>query len=554
MRQIKTLLFMQLKDKIDVSWIYSNKSRIHTVVLAIVKFLIITLIYGLILFAASKLGLVYYFDMPQIMTFVMTLALVLSFIACSVGLMKTLYFAEDNKVLITLPIRNNKIFISKLLVFYFYEIKRSFSFTIPLILACAVNLSLKNCLHWTAYLWMIIPIVLIIALPVLLGSLFSIPLMYVYRFLNKYAVIKGILALLVIIGCITGAIYLINLIPSSIDLTVQWPEIRSSIMNFLNEFEQKNFIITHITRSIIGQKQENGVFVLDGWTILKTFILLVSVVGLYFLNFLLSRPIFFKMMSKNFEFNKNAASEGINKKHSPFISFNIKEFKVSFRSIEISINYLAIYIIIPILIFLLDKIFNAIDKNSLGFRMSYAFNVLLILLPLLSSNSLIATLYSKEGRAGYIKKTKPVKPIVPLFAKLTFNLILSIPCVIVSVIIFGKYANFNVGNTILMIFAILLLHYGHIFYCATLDIMNPQNELYATSGEDVNNENENKASVVAFALTLLYSLFAFKLFGEEGTYYGMSTICIKLLLISIAVAAYLIISFVLKIKAFYGEK
>ncbi len=554
MRQIKTLIFMQLKDKIDVSWIYSNKSRIHTVVLAIVKFLVITLIYSLILFGASKLGLVYYFDMPQIMTFVMTLALVLSFISCAYGLMKTLYFAEDNKVLITMPIRNNKIFISKLLVFYFYEIKRSFSFTIPLILACAINLSLKNCLHWTSYLWMILPIVLLIALPVLLGSLFSIPLMYLYRFMNKYSVVKGFLALFIIIGFIAGSIYLINFIPSSIDLIVQWPEIRSAIMNFLNDFEKRNIIITNITRSIIGQKQSNGIFYVDGWTLLKTLVLLVSVVILYFLNYFISRPIFFKMMSKNFEFNKNATIEGINKKHSPFISFNIKEFKVSFRSMEISINYLAIYIIIPILILLLDRIFDAIDKNSLGYRLSYAFNILIILLPLLASNSLIATLYSKEGRAGYIKKTKPVKPIVPLFAKLTFNLVLSIPCVIVSVIIFGKYADLGVGNTMIMVFAILFLHYGHIFYCATLDIMNPQNELYATSGEDVNNENENKASVVAFVLTLIYSLFAFKLFSEVGVYNGMATACLKMFFISLGIALYLIISFVLKVKAFYGEK
>lgn len=555
MRQIKTLVFMQLKDKIDVSWIYSKKSRIHTIVLALLKFIAITVLYSAVLYLASYFGLVYYSEMPKITTLVITIALFLSTISCMVGLMNTLYFSEDNKVLITMPIPTNKIYISKLLVFFFYEIKRSFNFTIPLILACAINISLKGYLHFSSYFWMIIPLIFIVSLPVLLGAILSIPCMYVYRFLNKYPLIKGILALVVIVLFITGCIFLINLIPDHIDLINQWPDVRKAIINFLNNFENHFYLMKHLTRIIIGQRQANGIYHVDPWSILKIFILISIVVGLYFLNYFISRPIFFKMMAKNFEFNKSDNAEGINIKHNQIITFNLKEFKISLRSLDISINYLAIYILIPLLILLLDKVFSAMDKNKTGYLMSYAFNILLIVLPLLSSNSLIATLYSKEGRAGYIKKTKPVKPIVPLLAKLTFNIILSIPCVIASTIIFSRYASFNFITTLILLLAILLLHYGHMFYSATLDIMNPQNESYATSGEEVNNENENKSSIVAFLLSIAYSLIAFKLFSETK-FYGGSVLpaSIKLFLIAAILFAYFFVSFFLKIKAFYGEK
>ena len=449
MRQIKTLVFMQLKDKIDVSWIYSTKSRINTVVLSLLKFVLVTAIYTVILYATSLLGLVMYSDMPYIMTFVLTLAILLSFITCSWGLMKTLYFSEDNKVLITMPIKTNKIFISKLLMFYFYEIKRSFTFTIPLILACAINLSLKASLHFSAYFWMIIPIIFVIALPVLLGAIFSVPLMYLYRLFNKYNVLKAILAISIIILFISGAIFLINLLPSNIDLISQWPDIRPQLVNFFNVFEEKNILIKQLVRILIGEKNAKGFFCPNGWTILKTLILIVISCALFFINYFISRPIFFKMMSKNFEFNKNNNMDKANVKHNKFITFDLKELRISFRSLDISINYLSIYIIIPILILLLNKIFVAINRQLLGYHMSYAFNILLILLPLLASNSLIATLYSKEGRAGYIKKTKPVKPLVPLMAKLTFNIILSLPCVIISVSIFGYYQEIGVINTIM---------------------------------------------------------------------------------------------------------
>ena len=43
--------------------------------------------------------------------------------------------------------------------------------------------------------------------------------------------------------------------------------------------------------------------------------------------------------------------------------------------------------------------------SSMGYRLIYAFNVLLICLPMLASNALVATYYSSEGRAAYMKKT-----------------------------------------------------------------------------------------------------------------------------------------------------
>lgn len=554
MQQIKTLVFMQLKDKLDVSWLYSRKSRIRTIILALLKFVLITAIYSAVLYATNLLGLVLFFDMPQVMTFVLSIALFLSICACSWGLMKTLYFSEDNKVLITFPVQNNKIFISKLLVFYIYEIKKSFSFTIPLIVGCAINLSLRDLLHWTSYLWMIIPIIFLISLPVLLGALLSIPLMYLYRFFNKYSILKALVALVIVVAGVSVSVYLINLIPASIDLMKALPNIQKVIKDFLTSFEKEHFLMKNMTRTLIGESKSTFThYSLNWWTLLKTFILIVIVSILSVINYFVSRPLFFKMMSKSFEFNKNNTNEMVNVKHSQFIAFNLKEFRISFRSLDISINYLSIYILIPVLTLLLNKIFVAIERNNLGIRLSYAFNLLLILLPLLASNSLIATLYSKEGRAGYIKKTKPVKPIVPLFAKLSFNLILSFPCVLISVAIFGKYAEFGVLETIILFFAVLLIHYGHMFYCATLDITNPQNELYATVGESVNNSNEIKASVVAFILTGVYSLFAFKLFSEIGTFNLLTTACIKLLIISSIIFIYLIVSFVLKIKAFYGN-
>ena len=241
--------------------------------------------------------------------------------------------------------------------------------------------------------------------------------------------------------------------------------------------------------------------------------------------------------------------------HKPFISFVNKEFRINFRTVEFSGNYIAIYIIIPVLILLLNNLFAAMSTKLSGVIMTYAFNILLILLPLLASNSMIATLYSKEGRAGYIKKTKPINPFTPLISKLLFNLIFSIPSIVISVAVFTSFSHLNVWLGIMLSIAILLIQYGHIFYSATLDIMNPQNEQYATVGEEISNPNENKSTIMAFVLSFAIALVSYALFNESNAETGSFLLAtIKILLISIAIFASSLTMFLLKVKAYYYER
>lgn len=566
MKQIKTLVLMQLKDKINFSWMKNRKSRIHTIVSSILKFAILTLIYTIVLFAAKFLGIIFPTDMPQLMTLVITILIIMLLISCTYGLTKALYFSEDNRVLITLPVTNNKIFISKLLVFFFYELKRSFSFTIPIIYGCAINIYMSGKLPFLTFLWMIIPIFMIVSIPVLLGALLSIPTMYIMRLVNKHIIFKIGLFLILLFAYIGAFVNVIDFIPETIDLTLIWGDLRISIIRFLSDFETKNQFVAWVTRTLIGEASPLGVFYITFNTFIKVCIVGLVCGVLYFATYFISKPIFFRMMSKNFEFNKDSRSKMKNKKHSPFIAFNIKEFKVSIRSLEISLNYLIIFTTIPLLVLIMNTIFKAIDKNLFGIYMSYMFNVLMIVFPMLLSNGLIATLYSKEGRAGYIKKTKPVNPIMSLTSKLSFNIIIAIPSVVISILLFSSYVNTCVdqypdnlsslgfGNIMILIIGILLLYYAHLFYSATLDIMNPLNEMYATTGEDFSNENENKASFVGVVLALLFALFSFIFFNEaRTTNTGINVVCSKLFLIGLMAALYFITNYVLKIKAYYGQ-
>lgn len=552
MKHLKSLVAMQLRDKVDLSFIKDKKEALRTIVFSLLKFIVVTAVVYIILYLCNLVGIFSYDESPNVVTLILTISLSLSLISCTVELMKTLYFAEDNKVLITLPVDSNKIFLSKLIVYYIYELKKSISFIIPITLGCVILLVTNNLCSSLVFVWMWLPLILMIAIPVLFGALLSIPIMYVYRFIKKYNFVQIISVIIVLVGVIWGVVALINLLPENIDLINNWPIISRNIHDFLLAVENKLNLFAQLVYTFIGEKA-NLRYYLNFITIIKFVVLILINVVLIVLTYFLSRPIFFKMMSKSFETEKTETLVAQNKKRSKYFTFINKELVMNLRTLDISINYLIIYIAVPILILFINKLFNAMTPSSMGFRLIYAFNVLLICLPLLASNALVATYYSSEGRAAYMKKTKPIYALYPLFIKIIFNIIFSIPSIVATVIIFGSLTNIGALSILIFIFGVFFIHVGHMIGSATLDIMNPQNEQYATTGQVVDNPNENKSTILAFIISIIYTVIAYVLLYEASLAGSVVGGFFKLMLISLVYLVSNIYMFIVRIKAYYYE-
>ena len=562
MHSLKTLVVMQLKDKLDLSWVKNKKLVIRNLVFFILKFLIVASITAVILVFSEKLGLFRRYEAPVVVILVLSISILLSLLTCTMELVKNLYFSEDNKVLITLPVKANRIFVSKLFVYFIYEMYKSFSFLVPITFSSVLfMIIIDSCSAWIL-LWMWVPLIFIIAFPVLLGALLSIPMLFIYRFIKKYPIIEIILFSLVLGLLIFGVVILIKMIPQEVNIVQQWSAISAGVSKFLKIISNSLVPIRYLVNAIFGEK--DGIYFHLNLISMFKFVCFVGIDAvLYLLAYLLSRPLFFRMMSKNFELDKVQSFFKVNRKSSKYFTFVKKELKINLRTIEISINYLMVYIIVPILILLINTLFSSMSTSERGKIMIATFNVLLISLPLLASNGLVATYYSREGRAAYIKKTKPVNIVFPLLSKIIFNAVLSIPTVFATVFIYGgslgfknftpDNTGFEIGEIIIFGFAILLLHYGHMIWSAQLDIMNPQNEQYATTGTTVNNPNENKSTLLAFVISIVYTLISYKLIQESslrGNYYQGFT---KLLIISLLFFLFALGMFIKYVKAYYYE-
>ena len=548
MKFLKPLVMMQLKDKIDFSFLKSRKKTITKIVFTILGFVAVTAVCYLMFYISSLLNL--FSLLPTVpltvMVVIFTLMFILSCFTCTIGLMKKLYFSPDNQVLLTFPVKSNMIFVSKLIVFYIYELIKNFYFMIPVFLAYGIfcNFSLLF------YPWLLFCFFFISLLPVLIGSLLSIPALFVSIWLKKTPIIKTTLFLAIIGAVIFFVIKLITLIPENINLTENWKTIFWDVQNFLNGFSQAMLPFKWLVDLLCGQLVNlkyvlfniNSLFVLLG--------LVASACVLFGISFFAAKPLFFKMASKPFEYKKKIITRQYKNKFLAVFRSGVKtNTTMTSRTSEYLYNYIGVLFVLPIAILFLNKVFNAMNTKLLGVYMTYSFNILLILLILLSSNVLIASICSKEGRSAYYFKTSPQKHIKILTPKLVFSLVLSFASTLAAVVIFGIFAKIGVINSIVCAVFIYSLYVGHLFWSAELDVMNPQNEQYATSGNQENNPNERKSSLFAFIIAFLGFGISLLLFNEN-----IFVAWIKLMGIGLLFAVARIYLYIQRIKIYYKEK
>jgi ABC-2 type transport system permease protein len=294
---------------------------------------------------------------------------------------------------------------------------------------------------------------------------------------------------------------------------------------------------------------------LDVWLV---FISLIGVLaGLFMAAYFVARFLFIKMTSASFEYEKRFRVKALlNRRLPAFLSFVVKELRLIFRSGTFASNFIATYISIPLFILLINRIFASMDLYPNGQFAVQAFNILIIMLPLLASNSVVATMYSREGRTAYMKRTKPVVVIFPLLAKLLPNIVLSIVSLCVSLYIFNAHMHYVLSNIILLSIALIFIQVGHILFSALLDLMNPQNEQYATAGEQVSNPNETKATIFAFITAFLVSLITLGFLVEEQFMPDQSFnyAFLKMLLIGFVFFGASVYMYIEKIKAYYYDR
>ena len=547
MNNFKTLLLMQLKDKIDMAYLKNKKSAIFKIVLSIIKFVVITAIIYLAFYMIDKLRFVSLLSgIPQnFFGFVFSLMYILSIFVCTAGLTKTLFFSKDNALLLTFPAERTTVFISKVVVYYIYELIRNITYLLPLFVAYG----LINSLPFYFYIWMFLPYIFVVALPVVLGSLLSIPLMYIVSFINKFKWLEIGLLLLFSGAVIAGILFLISVLPENINIVSSWGTTFWEIQDFLDLMSSSLYPFYMVMFAMVGKRTGLTNQLFSGQTFLSMAIIIGVILVCLALSYLLVRPFYFMIVSSSYEYKRktNLKPHKINAQK-PFVSHLKKEFISTMRSSSKLYNLLLVLVGMPILMLLLNKLYSAMDVRSTGRYMIIAFNVLMIALISMSSSVPYAHIYSEEGASNYLHRVSPSPYIKGLFAKLVLPMIVNFVAIVTSVIIFRSYVYLAIPQVIVLVVLLYTVYLSHLLWSAEMDIMNPQYRQYQTTGEHSNNPNDIRSLIYCMLLSALFALLTY-FFVSESLNNAFYKICVFAIMF-FALRLWLYIN---KIKVYFRE-
>lgn len=564
MKNLITLVKMQLKEKLNFKRLkvegVSAFNILVSIVGAVLKFALITALFAVIIFVINYLGLFGSMVPDTVMSIAFAVLMVASLISCTVGLTNSMYYSRDNAILLTLPCQPVQVFLSKLIIFFAYELKRSFNFIVPLFFAYFIIRKYPI----GAYPWLIICFVFISLLTVAVATIISIPAMWISNVFRQNRYLQIGTLVIIVAAVVVALFYGISLIPENLDLLATMPTTLMRVQNWLkNDYIEHFGAYYRFTLLFLGEGIGIGASFQIGATLVKFLILLGTTAILLTLGVLIVLPLFYKMASTPFEYLKKQIKPRKNRTtHKNLTSF-VTEFIIAIKNPSRMFSNVGIMISIPLLTFLLNKIFLAMNTDELGNYMVVAFNVLIILLVALNANASAASIYSRDGRAAYLIKTQPSNPSLLLFSKLIPDALFCIISLVATLVVLIISTNLGVINIFLLMLGIICIYFAHLLYCAELDIMNPQYEIYATVGASDSNPNETKATFSAFIISFIVAAASMLLLIDKSEFVdviklgdgvSIEMMYVKIFVIGLAILIYRIYQYFSKIKLYYKEK
>lgn len=529
MNKFKTLFQMQIKEKMDLSFLKDKKKTLFKVVFSLVGFIAITAISYLVLWLCQLLNLFSALDhIPlSVMSVIFFIVFIFSLVSCTLSLTKTLYYTKDNQVLITFPVNVNLLFVVKLAVYALNEIKKSFTFIIPIFFAYG----LLSGMPFIYYLWMPFMLTIFSGLIVLLGGILSIPTAFIIAFLDKFKIVKSIVVTIVLAGAVLAVILLVDKIPENINLITSWKTVSIKLRNFLTWFTDIFYIFYAFIIFLCGKYVNMKITLFTEYSYIVFLIMLAAIVVMFAINYFLSRPIYLKAISSRFEFKKADKKARPNRVFKTKITSFLYENKKNIRDSGILNSSLIVLILCPIAIFALNKIYGAINTRVLGDFLTIAFNILIIMLFSLSHNINVSSVYSRDGGSLYISKVLPQKAFPMLVSRLGYNIVVSIVNLIITMPIFLKFSTLSIIESMLIFFTILFFTMTHIVWSAEIDFLKPQIALFRTEGTVSKNPNEIKSIILAFAMSLLCFGIIVLLMIKSANYIWLKIFFISLFLL-----------------------
>ncbi len=505
LERIKILTLLQLSNK---SRLYVKGSKRIYAHIAI-RFAIIIVMTILVTLLLHTLKNILYIPVNEfLMIFILILTQGMNIIVSTIGMVSDLYRSKDNQILFSLAAKNDEIFLSKIMVCYVNEFVRNLFLLIPIF----VGFGIISKLGVLYYVSLILVIFLLPIISVGISSFISMPLTGFINYIKRHNVISAFLTLLMVLILFYLTYRLVNTIPTPIRIVQLYNRFVLSLTLAIQRVAQFGTIYTIIGKMLFGFKY-----------LLYLSILLLTVIGIIALNYLVSKPVYFRLMSMSQEntIRKKPKITSYESK-SLFLTFLNKELTIARRSLNELLSNYALMLTLPFFMYVLNYIYMGMNRSTFGNQVVLILNVIITLLIVTGSNTASATAITTEGYEFVLLKTAPYNTSKMAWAKITFNLIFTTLMIAFSFFLFAKALPVFPQQDVWLLFVfIVVVNSGHILWSFQIDLLSPKLSDYASTGSISNNNNVSKSLSNGLFLAFFFgviSVLAFIFIKTAGWY------------------------------------
>lgn len=553
-KSFRVLVSMLLANSLSMDWKKNKKKSIINIVVKVLAFIVICALSYVFFYVCIRMNIfsLMSFVPEAVPSILINILLFFSFFTTLSRVTNDLYFANDNKVLLTLPTNGNTLFLARLFVCFLNAYIKALTLEIPFLLGYFLVSKYPVYMFFVVFLLFVVVEMVF----VLLSAIVSIPVYFGKRYLISHPLVRNLLRFGILAVVIALVSVLISIIPEKIDIFTNWGPYFNKIqdgmrwyINNLSFFYQTSMVYlggyTGYTFQYLSGIGINGL-----WTLL-TFIGCIPV--FYIASLSLASPLYLRLASGNDELlPKQSKRENESHVNKPFLSQMKKEFLLYIKDSEIAPSYTAVFIALPLLLALISKIFMAMGLNKRGLSLVQVATLLITMLIVLSANGVIAKMYSQEGGAFKLARTYPIKDSTLLASKLVIPGTLGTISIVVSFFVIASLKANLVAESLLLGLGILLIYWGHLLYSASLDFTNPRNPFGDVS---FLSSNENRSIILAFVLSFLLSLLFYYFTQDPIVWFGnvQTTSSFKITLIGLVYFMLNVMTYNKKVRYVYAK-
>ncbi|MBQ8844687.1 MAG: hypothetical protein IJ008_01565 [Clostridia bacterium] len=403
---------------------------------------------------------------------------------CLEKMRKSFVDKTDRKIFLRLPIKQQTLFIAKLIVLLISTYLIALLFIIPtnIIVYLAVK---PSWVFWlkTFVVFLLLPIVVL-----LFASLFIVPYIKLIDFLkNKYIFMFILLTVIFI-----ATFFLYSMILGIIQNYLETGLIRFLFNDDFIYAMDLLLLITYPANCFAGITM--GKNLLISYLVVVLCVILSCVVVYYITKKLYNITLYknesaivYKKVSKV-------------KEHSVFATLIKKEFISVFREPKHMFSYFVIATAMPVMVYCCYTLFESLILNMIGVRFSFELALLVILVFSVLTNTFCSTNISREGKTLLKQKTMPIQVEKLLGAKIVFCSMVSISAVVLSSLILIIVTSLNILSGLLCMFVGIMFSLSQIFIATKIDLKNVK--IISSSVEVEKQENRTVTKVVTLGIVL----------------------------------------------------